>query len=112
MPPDGADDVTLMTVTGSAFFDFVDGSGSNAALFAAPAITSASLSGSEFLTEPGVYHTDGTFAVPVVKGDAVYDRNRCDQSSSLRRRRYRGADFTSVLWENLEYIVHFPVSSE
>jgi hypothetical protein len=73
--PDAAPDAALTTVNGSAFFEFINGSGSNITPFNPTAITvtSASLDGSAWVTETGTYTMDGTFSVPVVKGDGTYD---------------------------------------
>ncbi len=66
-----------MTINGSAFFDLIDGSAGEQA-FPFPAavgieITSASLVGSGFDIQTGVYSsTQGTFTVPVVQGDSTY----------------------------------------
>nr|HEX4313596.1 hypothetical protein [Kofleriaceae bacterium] len=69
LPPDAM----LTTITGSAVFDIINGSGSQTLGLNAAAIniTSASLNGSDFVTEIGTYNgTDGSFTVPVVQGDA------------------------------------------
>jgi hypothetical protein len=74
-PADAAPDAALVTINGSAFLNFIDGSGSNTTAFNPTAITvtSASLDGSAWVIETGTYAMDGTFSVPVVKGDGTYD---------------------------------------